>query len=308
MNNKNISKTTFIQKLRLIAHYLIPQFFLTRLAGVLAESRSRFVAKPFIWLFSKFYKISLHEAEKQNLDDYETFNEFFIRKLKQDARPIVEGADELCLPADGKVSQCGQIKGDVLLQAKGHLFNLNALLAGDEYLTKKFTNGTFITTYLAPHNYHRVHMPCKGVLKRMIYVPGDLFSVNPFIAQHIPNLFARNERVICEFDTEFGPMVQILVGATITGSITTAWSGVVTPPRVENVAVFNYDTDPKYAITLEKGEVMGSFKLGSTVINLFPENTINLNEDLREGIPVKVGELLGNLTKKLTVTETKAND
>ena len=179
---------------------------------------------------------------------------------------------------DGRVSECGHIEDDRLLQAKGHFFSLNDLLAEDKDLTETFKNGEFVTTYLSPRDYHRVHMPCDGTLRKMIYVPGDLFSVNPFLAKHVPNLFARNERVICVFDTEFGTMVQILVGATITASIGTVWAGVINPPRHNEVKVWTYEGES--AVKLSKGQEMGWFQLGSTVINLFQAGQVQIADHL----------------------------
>lgn len=289
------SSPTYLQRVKVALHYLLPQLAITRAAGWLAEQKWGTVTHFVIKLFAKQYKVNLAEAEKSEPSDYETFNEFFIRKLKENARPINRENNTVCLPADGKVSESGKINDNLLLQAKGHFFTLETLLANDQEMTEKFRNGTFITTYLSPTDYHRVHMPCDATLRKMIYVPGELFSVNPFLAEHVPNLFARNERVICEFDTEFGSMVQILVGATVTASMSTVWSGVINPPRSKEIVVWNYETDGEKAIKLQKGEEMGAFRLGSTVINLFPENKIALNPELIAGTKTKMGEMLGKL-------------
>lgn len=295
MNLKPYNKPTCCQRGKIAFHYLLPQLAVTRLAGWFAEKEwggfTHFVIKHF----AQCYKVNWDEAKKSQPTDFKNFNEFFTRELKDGARPIVSGSHELCLPADGRVSEGGRIHGDLLLQAKGHLFSLADLLAGDTELAQQFENGSFLTTYLSPRDYHRVHMPCAGTLRKMIYVSGELFSVNPFLAQHIPNLFARNERVICVFDTEFGTMVQILVGATVTASMSTVWHGVVNPPRNETIRVWDYPADGDNAIRLEKGAEMGAFRLGSTVINLFPENKVLLNANLQAGVPTKMGELLGTL-------------
>lgn len=193
------------------------------------------------------------------------------------------------------MSESGIISANRLLQAKGHFFNLETLLANDVEMAEKFQDGTFITTYLSPSDYHRVHMPCDATLRKMVYVPGELFSVNPFLAEHVPNLFARNERVICEFETEFGPMVQILVGATVTASMSTVWADVINPPRSKEVVVWNYETEGEKAIKLRKGEEMGAFRLGSTVINLFPKNKVFLSPELTAGTKTRMGEELGRL-------------
>lgn len=286
---------TYGQRVKIALQYLLPQLPLTRLAGWLAERKWGAVTHFIIKGFVAKYKVDLSEAEKQNPADYATFNEFFIRTLAPNARPICAGTDTLCLPADGKVSEVGKIHHNQLLQAKGHYFTLETLLANDMQLADMFKDGDYLTTYLSPRDYHRVHMPCDGVLTKMIYVPGELYSVNPFLAEHIPNLFARNERLICVFETEFGTMVQILVGATITASMSTQWSGVVNPPRSKEVTVYEYLTEGETAVKLKKGQEMGAFRLGSTVINLFPKGKVQLSETLQAGVALKMGEQLGIL-------------
>lgn len=283
-----------LERLKIATHYLLPQLTITRAAGWLAERKWGAVTHFIIKLFAKQYRVNFDEAEKSQPSDYASFNEFFIRPLKADARPIVEGENVLCLPADGRVSECGAIQENLLLQAKGHFFTLETLLAEDHTLAAQFKDGTFITTYLSPRDYHRVHMPCDGVLSKMIYVPGELFSVNPFLAHHVPNLFARNERLICVFETEFGTMVQILVGATVTASMSTVWAGVVNPPRAKAVTVWEYPTTGEDVIRLSKGQEMGAFRLGSTVINLFPKNSVSLDTRLSAGVETKMGEMLGS--------------
>lgn len=296
MQLKSYPTPTYFQRVKIALHYLLPQLAITRAAGWLAEQKWGAVTHFIIKLFAKQYKVNLAEAAKSEPSDYATFNEFFIRQLKDGVRPINSENNVLCLPADGKVSESGDISTNRLLQAKGHFFTLETLLANDEEMAAKFQDGTFITTYLSPTDYHRVHMPCDATLRKMIYVPGELFSVNPFLAEHVPNLFARNERVICEFDTEFGPMVQILVGATVTASMSTVWAGVVNPPRAKEVVVWNYEMEGEKAIKLQKGEEMGAFRLGSTVINLFPKGKVNLNAELTAGAKTRMGEELGKLT------------
>lgn len=289
---KSYPSPSYWQRVKIALHYLIPQLPLTRMAGWLAERRWGTATHLFIKLFAKKYQVNLAEAAKPNAADYATFNEFFIRPLKDGTRPIVSDSNQLCLPADGRVSEAGGIDQNRLLQAKGHHFSLETLLANDFELAEKFRDGQFITTYLSPRDYHRVHMPCDGVLRKMIYVPGELFSVNPFLAEHIPSLFARNERLICEFETEFGPMVQILVGATITASMSTVWAGVINPPRAKEVTVYEYLKEGETAVHLQKGQEMGAFRLGSTVINLFPKDAVELNPSLQAGVATRMGELL----------------
>lgn len=288
-----MTKFTYWQRAKVAFQYIMPQLYLTQLAGWFAQQKWGAVTHFVIKVFAKKYNVDMSEAKKENFSDYESFNQFFIRELKDDARKINENPTALCLPADGRVSQIGHIDDERLLQAKGHFFSLSDLLAGDEELVNTFKNGEFATIYLSPRDYHRVHMPCDATLCKMIYVPGDLFSVNPFLAAHVPNLFARNERVICVFDTAFGPMVQILVGATITASMSTVWAGVINPPRTGEVKAWTYQGDN--AIKLTKGQEMGAFQLGSTVINLFPENSVTLAEHLEVDVPVRMGEILATM-------------
>ena len=288
-----MNKFTYWQRAKVAFQYIMPQLYLTQLAGWFAQQKWGAVTHFVIKVFAKKYNVDMSEAKKENFSDYESFNQFFIRELKDDARKINENPTALCLPADGRVSQIGHIDDERLLQAKGHFFSLSDLLAGDEELVNTFKNGEFATIYLSPRDYHRVHMPCDATLRKMIYVPGDLFSVNPFLAEHVPNLFARNERVICVFDTAFGPMVQILVGATITASMSTVWAGVINPPRTGEVKVWTYQEDN--AIKLTKGQEMGAFQLGSTVINLFPANSVTLAEHLEVDVPVRMGEILATM-------------
>ncbi|WP_187373872.1 archaetidylserine decarboxylase [Aggregatibacter actinomycetemcomitans] len=288
-----MNKSTYWQRLKVAFQYVMPQLYLTQLAGWFAKQKWGAVTHFVIKLFAKKYNVDMSEAKKENFSDYESFNQFFIRELKDGARKINENPTALCLPADGRVSQIGHIDDELLLQAKGHFFSLSDLLAGDEELVNTFKNGEFATIYLSPRDYHRVHMPCDATLRKMIYVPGALFSVNPFLAEHVPNLFARNERVICLFDTEFGPMVQILVGATITASMSTVWAGVINPPRADEVKVWTYQEEN--AVKLTKGQEMGAFQLGSTVINLFPANRVTFAEHLQVDEPVRVGEMLATI-------------
>ena len=288
-----MTKFTYWQRAKVAFQYIMPQLYLTQFAGWFAQQKWGAVTHFVIKAFAKKYNVDMSEAKKENFSDYESFNQFFIRELKDDARKINENPTALCLPADGRVSQIGHIDDERLLQAKGHFFSLSDLLAGDEELVNTFKNGEFATIYLSPRDYHRVHMPCDATLRKMIYVPGDLFSVNPFLAEHVPNLFARNERVICVFDTVFGPMVQILVGATITASMSTVWAGVINPPRTGEVKVWTYQGDN--AIKLTKGQEMGAFQLGSTVINLFPANSVTLAEHLEVDVPVRMGEILATM-------------
>lgn len=294
-----------LDKIKIRLQFMLPKQGLTQLAGWFASRNVGFVTQWAIKLFAKAYKVNMNEAQKSELTAYSTFNDFFIRTLKDGARPIVEAEHQLAQPADGAVSQLGPIDNDLIFQAKGHNYTVEALLAGQYQLADKFRGGDFITTYLSPSDYHRVHMPCDGLLTEMIYVPGDLFSVNPLTAANVPNLFARNERLICVFDTPFGTMVQILVGATIVGSIDTVWSGCVNPQREGVIKRWTYPAQGEEGtIFLQKGEEMGLFKLGSTVINLFEPNKIRFNASLIPGYATRMGELLAESTDEQQRTET----
>ncbi|MHA7844981.1 archaetidylserine decarboxylase [Serratia sp. D1N4] len=279
-----------LNSIKIKLQYWLPKLALTRLAGWGAEKQAGWLTQLVIKAFARYYRVNMQEAHNPDLASYTTFNEFFVRPLREGARPIVAEPHVLALPADGAISQLGPIQDDLIFQAKGHHYSLEALLAGNYLLAEQFRNGLFATTYLAPSDYHRVHMPCDGVLREMIYVPGDLFSVNPLTAANVPNLFARNERVICLFDTAVGPMVQILVGATIVGSIETVWAGTVTPPREGIIKRWTYPAEGQEGtVSLAKGEEMGRFKLGSTVINLFTPGSVQFAPQLNNGVVTRMG-------------------
>ena len=275
-------------QLKAIIQYLLPKQLLTSLFGWLAKKQLGSVTTWIIQGFMKLYKIDLSEAKLENAKDYKTFNDFFARKLKEDARPIDDTVNSIVMPADGVISQFGTIQDNLLLQAKGHYYSLESLLACHSDMIKFFKHGSYATTYLSPKNYHRFHMPCDGVLREMIYVPGSLFSVSQATTECIPNIFARNERVICLFETDLGPMAQILVGATIVGSIEVEWEGCITPPREGIMKRWVYSGEVKLA----KGQDMGCFKLGSTVITLFASNTIEFDRHLKVGNTTCVGQKL----------------
>ncbi|SQI43543.1 Phosphatidylserine decarboxylase proenzyme [Leminorella richardii] len=280
-----------LDRIKVRLQYLLPKQGLTQLAGLAAGWQGGWLTHLVIKAFAKYYRVDMQEAQNPAPESYATFNDFFVRPLKEGARPIVEDERQLALPADGAVSQLGPITDGKLIQAKGHDFTLEALLACNMPMVDTFQNGLFATIYLSPRDYHRVHMPCRGVLREMVYVPGDLFSVNPLTAENVPNLFARNERAICLFDTPFGPMVQILVGATIVGSIETVWQGTVTPPREGVLKRWTYPAEGEEgAVVLEKGAEMGRFKLGSTVINLFTQNSVTFASHLQCKTPTRMGE------------------
>ena len=274
-----------------IAHqYALPKKLLTVLMGKLAGARLGGFTHALIRRFVAKYKVDMAEAADPRIESYATFNDFFTRPLREGARPI-SPAPFVC-PVDAAISQFGPIEHDQLFQAKGHSYSTRALVGGDQVLAHRFDHGHFATLYLAPRDYHRIHMPCEGRLKRMIYIPGDLFSVNPLTARHVPGLFARNERVVCEFECAHGPMVMVLVGATIVGSMATVWHGLVNPPRTREPREWRYDGQD---IVLAKGAEMGRFLLGSTVILLFPQNVLTFTPDWAPTKPVRLGEAMGTL-------------
>ena len=272
-------------RLAVLPQYLLPKRVLTVLAGRLANLRGGALTRAMIRKFVAHYRVDMSEAEAPDIDRYATFNDFFTRPLRAGARPIAD-APFVC-PVDAAISQFGPIEHDQIFQAKGHSYSTRALVGGDQALAHCFDHGHFATLYLAPRDYHRIHMPCDGRLVRMIYVPGDLFSVNPLTARHVPGLFARNERVVCVFDTAFGPFVNVAVGATIVGSVATAWHGVVNPPRTREIREWRYEDQN---IVLAKGAEMGRFLLGSTIVMLFPKNVLTFVPDWAPSRPVRLGE------------------
>lgn len=275
-------------RLAVLPQYLIPKQALTVLAGKLASAQAGSLTTSVIRWFVGRYKVNMAEAANPDIASYPSFNEFFTRPLKAGARPLAD-ADFLC-PVDGAISQFGPIERDQIFQAKGHSYSTTALVGGDRDLAARFENGSFATLYLSPRDYHRIHMPCDGRLTRMIYVPGTLFSVNPTTARGVPGLFARNERVVCVFDTANGPFVLTLVGATIVGSMATVWHGVVNPPRPGVVREWRYD---EQNVVLRKGEEMGRFLLGSTVVMLFPKNALAFNPEWAPTRAIRMGEAMG---------------
>ncbi|AKC59662.1 archaetidylserine decarboxylase [Blochmannia endosymbiont of Polyrhachis (Hedomyrma) turneri] len=285
-----------LQKIQITLQYLLPKRGITQLIGLIANYKGGLLTQCIIEFLIYIYKIDMQEAQKQNSRDYLTLNEFLTRKLHKNARPIYTDPQIITMPADGKIIQMGKINSTGnLLQAKNHTYNLEGLLAGQDAIINHFYNGDFITIYLSPKNYHRIHMPCKGILREVIYVPGELFSVHPTIVKKIDNIFARNERVICFFEIQFGYMVQILIGSTITGSIETKWLGTITPPREGIIKHWHYPHTSNNPLTLLKGEEMGLFKIGSTVINLFSHGTITFEKNLNTNDITKVGHPLGKI-------------
>ncbi len=257
-------------RLAVLPQYLLPKQALTTLAGRVARARGGRLTTRLIAWFVRRYQVDMGEAANPDIASYATFNEFFTRALQEGARPL-SSADLIC-PVDGAISQFGAMARDQILQAKGHHYSSTALLGGDAALAARFDDGSFATLYLSPKDYHRVHMPCDGRLTRMIHVPGDLFSVNPTTARGVPGLFARNERVVCHFESGLGPWVLVLVGATIVGSMATVWHGVVNSQRSGQLREWRYDDQN---VQLRQGQEMGRFLLGSTVVMLFPKVPCN---------------------------------
>lgn len=279
--------------LTVLLQYLLPKQALTTLMGRLARAEAGALTHAVIRRFVARYRVQMDEAADPDITHYASFNAFFTRALRAGARPLAQ-ADQVC-PVDGALSQCGPIQGDQIFQAKGHHYSTRALVGGDAALAAQFHDGDFATIYLSPRDYHRIHMPCAARLRRMVHVPGDLFSVNPATAQGVPGLFARNERVVCVFDQldaqgqATQPLVLVLVGATIVGSMATTWHGVVNPPRPGRVREWRYDDQD---IRFAQGEEMGRFLLGSTVVLLWPRQNVRLNPQWQPGAPVRLGEAM----------------
>jgi phosphatidylserine decarboxylase len=267
----------------------MPKQLLTVLAGKFASASLSGLTTAVIRRFVARYGVNMQEAENSDITSYASFNDFFTRPLREGARPMAN-SDFIC-PVDGAISQFGSIERDNIFQAKGHSYTTTALVGGDANLAAQFADGSFATLYLSPKDYHRIHMPCAGRLRRMIYVPGELFSVNPTTARGVPGLFARNERVVCLFDSEFGQFVLTLVGATIVGSMATVWHGIVNPPRSCAVREWHYDGQE---ISLQKGQEMGRFLLGSTVVMLFPKDTLGFTPSWQPTQVIRMGEAMGN--------------
>jgi len=283
-------------KLAVFTQYLIPKQAITALAGKLAHYQGGSKTTAVIKWFVKRYNVNMAEAANPDIAAYRTFNDFFTRPLREGARPIAK-ADFIC-PVDGAISQFGSIRHDQIFQAKGHYYTAAALLGGDKTAARRYENGNFACLYLSPKDYHRIHMPCDGILEKMTYVPGDLFSVNPVTAQGVPGLFARNERVVCEFSSgQHGNFVMVLVGATIVGSMATVWHDakgtIINPPRRGHIQVWSYTGRN---ISLKQGDEMGRFLLGSTVVMLFQKDALQFNAAWQPAAPVKLGEVMGNTT------------
>jgi len=282
---------TFKESLTTLPQYLLPHHPLSRLMRQLTHSENKVWKNFFIKQIVRHYGVNLSEAIDSDVNAYSSFNHFFTRALKPGARTIANNAGDIASPADGSVSQAGNITNGNIIQAKGKSYTAIDLLGGDEQRAAPFKNGKFTTIYLSPKDYHRLHMPLDGTLREMIHVPGRLFSVNAATANSVPRLFARNERVVAIFDTEIGPMALVLVGAIFVASIETVWHGEVTPPTAKSIQTWQYkDNAPQ----LKRGEELGRFNMGSTIIALFGENTMNWKDTLVAGKKVQLGEKIGS--------------
>ena len=282
-----------MSRLFIFFQYLLPHHLLSRGVGILAQNH--LLRKLFIRTFIKRYKVDLSQAKIQDVEKFENFNAFFTRELQADARPLPTAQGAIVCPADGAVSQLGDIADGNLLQAKGKHYSCESLLAGDARMAALFQSGKFATIYLSPSDYHRVHMPMAGILKKTIYVPGKLFSVNQTTAESVPNLFARNERLVCLFNTAVGPMAVILVGAMIVAGIDTVWAGEVCPMAGKrDIQITDYSNQIP-AVQLPLGGELGRFRLGSTAIVLFQHGTMKFESSLEATSSVAMGQLLGQV-------------
>ncbi len=277
------------ERVAVATQHLLPKQAMTRLAGLVAGARGAALTTALIRWFIRRYGVEMAEAAEPDPTAYLSFNDFFTRALAPGVRPLA-AADWVC-PVDGAVSQFGAIGGDRIFQAKGHEYSAAALLGGDTALAARFRDGHFATLYLSPRDYHRIHMPAAGRLRRMTHVPGSLYSVNPATVRGVPGLFARNERVVCVFDGDRGPWVLVLVGATIVGSMATVWHGVVNPPRPGRVREWTYDDRD---IALHQGDEMGRFLLGSTVVLLWPRGALRFDAAWHPGGAVRLGQAMAN--------------
>ena len=280
-------------RIKVLPQYLMPKLAMTRLAGHYASKPMGGLTTSTIRRFVARYGVNMAEAAEPDIAAYKTFNDFFTRALQPGARPLAQAP--LVCPVDGSISQVGRIQGDQVYQAKGQAFTTTALVGGDAQLAARFTDGLFANLYLSPKDYHRIHMPADGRLVRMVHVPGELFSVNPTTARGVPGLFARNERVVCVFESErVGAFVLTLVGATIVGSMATVWHGVVNPPRSKRLREWRYDGPDDQPVELAQGAEMGRFLLGSTVVLLMPNGALRFNPDWAPGRAIRLGEAMAD--------------
>lgn len=283
-----------VDSLKTLMQYAAPHHPLSRFSGWVANCENPKIKNWIIDTFIAYYGVDMALAKESDPHVYPSFNQFFIRQLKPELRPIAYGENNFVSPVDGSISQIGQIKTGKIFQAKGFDFSLEQLTAESSASLAPYQNGSFATIYLAPKDYHRIHMPVTAELKAMTYIPGSLFSVNPHTTQSVPTLFARNERVVCHFMTTHGPLLIILVGAMIVASIHVGWHGAVTSQH-NSIQRWNYPTDDK-PILLTQGQELGHFELGSTVIVVAP-NDLHWNAECNAGTAVQMGQKIGVFTQ-----------
>ena len=281
---------TIKEALTTLPQYILPHHALSRLMSKLTHCENKAWKTLFIKQIIRHYGVNMEEAQELDINAYKSFNHFFTRELKPDVRPLTAEANAIACPADGAVSQAGNITGGEVFQAKGKSYTVTDLLGGSIERAEPFNNGVFTTIYLSPKDYHRLHMPLTGTLREMVHVPGRLFSVNTATTNSVPGLFARNERVVALFDTDAGPMALVLVGAIFVSSIETVWHGVVTPPSISSVQSWHYQEN---APSLKIGEEMGRFNMGSTIIVLFGNNQVQWDSGFKADKAVKLGEMIG---------------
>ncbi|MGO0305462.1 archaetidylserine decarboxylase [Endozoicomonas acroporae] len=281
------------EKLFAAIQYVLPHHLISRAVYYFVECQITWFKNGLIRWAIDHYHVNMSEAKRESAEEYRHFNDFFTRSLKEGARPLPEDPEMIVSPADGVISQIGDIKNGRIFQAKGHDYSLVELLGGDLELGQEFMGGKFATIYLSPKDYHRVHIPAAGSLHKMVHVPGRLFSVNQGTVENIPNLFARNERVVSIFDTEYGPMAVIMVGAINVASIETVWAGLVTPQRGQVATTTYGEASP--SVELSRGDELGRFKLGSTAIVLFGKDQIEWLENWQPGLSIKMGEALAQV-------------
>ncbi|MDH5358544.1 MAG: archaetidylserine decarboxylase [Gammaproteobacteria bacterium] len=290
MNNNKDFDVALWDKLMTLPQYLIPQHTLSVLMHKITQSRVIWFKNLFIRFIVRVYKVNIGEAAQTELSDYPSFNAFFTRALRLGVRPIAHGETTVVSPVDGLISQIAAINAGQIVQAKGHNYSVFELVGGDATIAKQFEKGQFATIYLSPKDYHRIHMPLTGKLQQMVYIPGKLFSVSPRTVRAVPHLFARNERVVTVFETELGPMVMVLVGAIFVGSMETVWAGQISPPYGKEIRHWVYQGEQ--AITLQKGEEMGRFNMGSTVVILLPEQADMFKSELAVESGVMMGQAM----------------
>ncbi len=295
MSNKKLSLK---ELLKLSPQYLYPHHLLSQIVGRLSRMENEAFKNQLIRRFGRRYKTNTREAVSRSLDRYPNLNAFYTRALKPEARPITKLASGIACPADGTVSQAGHISGGEIVQAKGRTFSVKALLGGDSEHSNAFEKGIFATIVLAPGDYHRVHMPFDGTLLETVHIPGRLFAVNQVTQHNLSNLYARNERLVSFFESKAGPMALVMVGSVFSASIETVWDGVVTPPTHAEIRHWNYPYNPP---SRKKGEEMGRFNMGSTVILLFADDKMSWEDDLVAGVPVRVGQLIGKVGSDASV-------